>query len=233
MKTFNNLFLLCVLFSACKKPTAIKPDPLYETIYTFDNTLADKNNYSDTIRNLRYATDYRYVSDGKVNSCMQLYNADINLTDYFNLPVTKTTNPLNYSISCWIKLVDKTNYNYLFGCSFWSATPNFKNVEIGGTISQQRTDDSLYILNGTTITNFGFLCNIHTWNNLTIVLSTANITYYINGIEVFKDFRHQPNSGLFRLLVQSINAITNVDDLHLWNYAITEQQVKDYYNSTK
>jgi hypothetical protein len=150
-----------------------------------------------------------------------------------------------YSISIWYKTSDSTKtaqtifnsfphqyigvgFNYPFNSSFANKTSVFYG-------------NSSWLITGLTI-NWNTY-NLNNWKNVIVIKTTTEIKFYQNGILVFTEpLLSNYNSGNFNAIVVGASSINggsqcyetfkgSIDDIGIWNRALTTCEVKKLYTS--
>ncbi len=171
-------------------------------------------------------------ASGKVNSSLNFDGTD----DYVDVGDVDLVKDNDFTISLWTKI---NNFTYYTGVGKGVYTDGQKQYQVGfGTNGVPW----VVLNNGTNkgVLTFGNALNTNTWYHLTYVFDRDNLCkVYVNGI--FWGQASMTNyqgdlSNSNNLLIgkyQSINTYTNgqIDDVRIYNYALTSEQVKTIYNN--
>lgn len=246
MKNIKILLAICIACIACEK----KDDGSgYKLVshFTLDSTLSDKNNYSsDGWLN----TSGQFTPNGKVGSCINLsideeFDLGTNLFYNFKSEYRKLK---TYSVSFWFKINDMTGtesktffisrsvdvYNnpYLDAEYFLLKIKN-DSLIIGKPRDIPENPIIPIILEKDKSTTL----NPFNWNNIIMIFNNNDIKLYLNGNLVYTVERIN-SQYLYLNLLSFGNMLTGrlnmrLDDVHVYNYPISESEVINYYNSTK
>ena len=217
-----NKMLLTLLFVSYLNLQAQKPSEEFN----FDGTLNNNSNTASFIGTANFVTD----RNGKLAGAQRLENKYIEVV-LNNLPQGNKAR----TVSIWIKFNDISNPNYIWG---YGTT---RNAEYCGLL-QQATDsvNSDLSLAGwgasnDVIVSTSLLQNI--WYNYSITFDGKISKIYRNG-ELFKSAEgivRNTKGNVFKIgQIQNITAINaDIDDLKIYDVALTEQQIIDLYIFSK
>ncbi len=156
---------------------------------------------------------------GKINSSINFDGTD----DYITLPTFTYTS--NASISVWVK------GSYLNGNQIIIGSPNSISLGLYNSGSDKGLIGSANISKAVGIAN-NFVND--SWNHLVVTLDNpGNATYYCNGQPLTNNGTNNWSwsSGSYIGKRDSGNYFSGqIDDVRIYNYALTEEQIKQVYN---
>lgn len=243
MKKITTLFAICIACVACHKRNDGHTALNLVSHFPLSTGLYDINGYSYdvAITEPKASSSYNYILNGKVDSCIHLIdNAYVECNDnLFVKYVSEYHKIQNYSVSFWCKINDMTNTIV----SLYTSSLKYQN-DIGIDIKQDSLRmryANLYksgLFDPSVITK-SFPFNKFNWNNIIVVCDNTNYYVYLNGNEILSYGRKITNSAdyLEKLTFGNITSAGSVymylDELNVWNYAISPTEATNYYNSTK
>ena len=162
----------------------------------------------------------------------------------------KTNNPfyqsnVNHSISIWLKTNDSSLQNQTifntephtieyFSYNYYLSSPNYLNYFLGN--GGFRGWD---IASNQEFNPFGSVDDFELWNNLTITLTNLTWMFYLNG-ELSHTFTADAPTSSITSNVYFGNADISIindpffgqlDDIGIWNRALTQEEITNLYNS--
>ena len=165
--------------------------------------------------------------EGKINSAMSFDGED----DYVSLTTTGTINPPTGSVSVWVKPDgNQGSPAYVFAHPKTSDNSRvYIDFASGGLSVDCRLGNPTTIGNQT-LTN-------DTWNHIVCGWDDTSAFFYINGINktttsTFNGLTSVATTsylGSFSPSTQTFDGL--IDDVRIYNYALTEEQIKTLYNN--
>ena len=160
------------------------------------------------------------------------------------LPVSMN-NSNEYSISIWYKVndINKSNQTILSTNPHNIISLNYNHPQSPNLLGGYIGDGTNWIVGGWGNQNSFQLADYSIWHNVVIVKSVSGVNYYSDGALI----RNQPISSSFgnsnfNFNIGSINFnggiwcyevfSGNLDDVGIWNRALTQQEITNLYNST-
>jgi Concanavalin A-like lectin/glucanases superfamily len=224
MKTkLISFMLLLAAVTSCKKNTKTDPGtPIYPTdglvsYFNFDDNLKDQQGYTNDGVNTGNAT----FETGKAGKAVVLNGTDQKIV--FSLNSAKTSTSI--SIVCWFKTTDMINIPFIGGDVPFYLNASSTNVGFG-------------IKNSV---NTHFVCNSSDWTHVAGTFDGTDMKLYING--VLADTNNSPKSisGFDKELVLGCYSYNNfpiywagsIDDLFIYNRALSQAEVSRLYNLHK
>lgn len=130
----------------------------------------------------------------------------------------------NHTISTWFNLFTAFSFGFPQHYLVWNGTlasPIFINVD----------NEQIQI----PCNQYQILTSINTWHNITLTKSSNNINVYLDGILIYAGVCSNTFSNGYpiRFGSTSINSeFTNgkIDDIGIWNRALTQQEIEQLYN---
>lgn len=174
---------------------------------------------------------------GKANSSYSFINSNILVSNKFF-----ENGWLNYSVSLWFLIYDKTFQNQSIFHTSLHDGEGFEYNHTGSTNIISHWKNSSTNINAWDIFRNNMLVynpiNNQTWYNLTLVKQGNNYSYYING--QLDKTSVSSSSALSQILGVSFgfSGATSeylngkLDDVSIWNRALTQVEVAALYNST-
>jgi hypothetical protein len=173
--------------------------------------------------------------DGKRNTACDFDGSD----DYISIASTDTNNPTGQiTVSAWIKpeVIDATPRGII---SKWGTDKQSWALVIGGSglqlyIDNDGTGAFYYLIYDS---NPDVPLQADVWNHIVFMFDgTDDFKYYINGIEDHQET--VPFSGFYDsdepIRIGQVQALDNfygqIDEVKIWNYALTDKQVQTLYN---
>jgi hypothetical protein len=148
----------------------------------------------------------------------------------------------NYSISCWFRIADLAQGFQTIFCSNPHNTigVSFNHPFGQNVLSSSVGDGTSWLYTGQSGNTFNSN-NYTNWNHLLVVKALNNIKYYVNGFLV----RVQPINNLISNITFSLDFGTidfsawgcyetlngSLDDIGIWNRALTECEIQDLYHA--
>jgi hypothetical protein len=215
-------FLLTLLFVSYLNVNA--QTPIQE--FNFNGTL---NNTANTISFM--GTD-NFVTDraGVIKGAQRLNNKALEAV-IDNLPQGRAAR----TITVWVKFNDISNANYIWG--YGSAY----NAQYCGLLQQgtasSNSDLSLAAWGASNDVIVSTPLEKYVWYNYTITYEGATSRIYRDGklLKYLEGMTRSTNGNVFRLgeINTTIGINADVDDLKIYDYAMTPEQVKDLYENEK
>lgn len=215
-------FLLTLLFVSYLNVNA--QTPIQE--FNFNGTL---NNTANTISFM--GTD-NFVTDrsGGIKGAQRLNNKALEAV-IDNLPQGRAAR----TITVWVKFNDISNANYIWG--YGSAY----NAQYCGLLQQgtasSNSDLSLAAWGASNDVIVSTPLEKYVWYNYTITYEGATSRIYRDGklLKYLEGMTRSTNGNVFRLgeINTTIGINADVDDLKIYDYAMTPEQVKDLYENEK
>ncbi len=215
-------FLLTLLFVSYLNVNA--QTPIQE--FNFNGTL---NNTANTISFM--GTD-NFVTDraGVIKGAQRLNNKALEAV-IDNLPQGRAAR----TITVWVKFNDISNANYIWG--YGSAY----NAQYCGLLQQgtasSNSDLSLAAWGASNDVIVSTSLEKYVWYNYTISYEGATSRIYRDGklLKYLEGMTRSTNGNVFRLgeINTTIGINADVDDLKIYDYAMTPEQVKDLYENEK
>ncbi|MBU6192824.1 MAG: hypothetical protein KGQ39_06560, partial [Bacteroidetes bacterium] len=177
---------------------------------------------------------------GAINGSYFLDGGDCDFARGIVLP-TIINNTSDFSISFWaISLTNKSNQTL-----FVSTPHNYLGIGYNhpfspGNINSLIGDGVTWVIGGWGTSNFWNPTNMGDWNNITVVKSSNTYYYYQNGALMrTQTFSSGLNTGSFSLNFGTINFhgggwcyenfSGKLDDIGIWNRALTQQEITNLY----
>jgi len=174
---------------------------------------------------------------GKYNQALMIQNPDAvnQLNTYLSYPLTNSISvDSGVTISCWVQIrktpssSERCVYTFNRGSNnpglylAYNASNNFYVVLNNGT--------NVYIPSFPTI-------SLNTWYNAIVVINNGTVSYYVNGTS-YNAATYTPPSGVTLQTNFILGGTTNsayqgnfiIDDLRIYNTALTSTQVQSIYN---
>lgn len=215
-------FLLTLLFVSYLNVNA--QTPIQE--FNFNGTL---NNTANTISFM--GTD-NFVTDrsGVVKGAQRLNNKALEAV-MDNVPQGRAAR----TISIWVKFNDIANANYIWGYG------NAYNAQYCGLLQQgtasSNSDLSLAAWGASNDVIVNTPLEKYVWYNYTITYEGATSKIYRDGklLKYLEGMTRSTNGSVFRLgeINTTIGINADVDDLKIYDFAMTPDQVKDLYEKEK
>ena len=222
---------LLFMFTALCSITAMAQVPNYVPTsnltawYSFTGNANDgsTNGYNGTVNGATLTTD-RF---GNTNSS---YNFN-GTNNYISLPTGFTTGSASKSFSVWFYLTNGT-YNFVLdggtsvnGSSFglfWNSNPTINKLTFHG-------DGTTYDYEFTDI-------NFNQWYHTVITYDGTTVKSYLNGVYIGSKIVTLNTSTTSNIKVGCRNNtsayfVGKIDDIGVWNRALTQQEITDLYNS--
>ena len=162
------------------------------------------------------------------------YNASLNFDGVDDYVSTTYTPPNIHSISAWFKTSDYIGNRGIIS-TFASGTYNGIYLSAGSfTFSNCTTGKQLHIwTNGNTCTDINSTFANSTWYNITVTSDGSTVKVYVNGI--FTNSINTATTHAAPLFIGRSRFDTDywdgqIDDVRVYNYALTATQVKTLYN---
>ena len=199
--------------SAIQSFTTNAPTPNLElSNYTFNNTLYDSNN------NYPFSQNTSYVSDRNNNSNAALSIPQGTAASIQTLPMNNSTR----SIALWYK-VDANNSNYTTLYYYGSSKPN-------ASVSLQIGANGNPIFNGV---DLGGTYAAGVWRQIIFTHDGTNAKIYMNGVLLSTQTvtleTATPLNGNLSFVLGNGQTTTTVDDLKIYNYALSQVEVTSLY----
>lgn len=180
--------------------------------YTFNNTLYDSNN------NYPFGQNTSYVSDRNNNSNAALSIQQGTGASIQTLPMNNSTR----SIALWYK-VDANNSNYTTLYYYGSSKPN-------ASVSLQIGANGNPIFNGV---DLGGTYAAGVWRQIIFTHDGTNAKIYMNGVLLSTQTvtleTATPLNGNLSFVLGNEQTTTTVDDLKIYNYALSQVEVTSLY----
>ncbi|MGQ7947408.1 LamG domain-containing protein [Flavobacterium sp. WC2509] len=211
------LFAVFVFSSQVNAQTAIQE-------FNFNGTL------SNTAKTILFFGDAKYVKDraGVVNSALRVTNSALEAT-IPNLPLSNSQR----TVSIWVKYNDVATANYIWGYGSLTNAQYFGLLQQGTTTSKSDLNfagwgPSNDVIVTTTITS-------GTWYNYTITYDGLTSKIYRNG-ELIKSSitpRKLTSAVVFGIgkMGSAISMDADIDDLKIYDVALTAEEVLEIYES--
>ena len=198
------------------------------------------NDESGNGNNLSKSGNVTYESDrnNKSLSCVKTYGAtnDYLYKNNVNLPVGNS----NRTVSVWYKIINQTNGPNIF--TQWEVGHScYSSFGILGSL------DNVYFWGRCTDKMQGYSASDNNWINITIVYENNYFKIFKNGIQLntnnnaYFNYTASLNTSSNQLLIggrpnnpdQSFPSSFNglIDDIGVWNRALTQQEITDLFNS--
>lgn len=193
-------------------------------------------NFNATLNNISNTTSFmgidNFVADraGNIRGAQRLNNKALEAV-IDNLPQGKSAR----TVSIWVKFNDISNANYIWGYG------NAYNAQYCGLLQQATTssnsDLSLAAWGASNDVIVSTPLEKYIWYNYTITYEGTTSKIYRNGklLKYLEGMTRATNGTIFRLgeINTTIGINADIDDLKIYNIALTPQQVNELYESEK
>lgn len=193
-------------------------------------------NFNGTLNNTANTTSFmgidNFVADraGEARGAQRLNNKALEAV-IDNLPQGKSAR----TVSIWVKFNDISSANYIWGYG------NAYNAQYCGLLQQgtssSNSDLSLAAWGASNDVIVSTPLEKYVWYNYTITYEGATSKIYRDGklLKYLEGMTRATNGTIFRLgeINTTIGINADIDDLKIYNVALTPEQVKDLYESGK
>ncbi|SFC79115.1 LamG-like jellyroll fold domain-containing protein [Flavobacterium phragmitis] len=193
-------------------------------------------NFNGTLNNTANTTSFmgidNFVADraGEARGAQRLNNKALEAV-IDNLPQGKSAR----TVSIWVKFNDISSANYIWGYG------NAYNAQYCGLLQQgtssSNSDLSLAAWGASNDVIVSTPLEKYVWYNYTITYEGATSRIYRDGklLKYLEGMTRATNGTIFRLgeINTTIGINADIDDLKIYNVALTPEQVKDLYESGK
>src|SRR6218665_344424 len=193
-------------------------------------------NFNGTLNNTANTTSFmgidNFVADraGELRGAQRLNNKALEAV-IDNLPQGKTAR----TVSIWVKFNDISNANYIWGYG------NAYNAQYCGLLQQgtstSNSDLSLAAWGASNDVIVSTQLEKYVWYNYTITYEGATSRIYRDGklLKYLEGMTRATNGNIFRLgeINTTIGINADIDDLKIYNVALTPEQVSALYESGK
>ncbi|MFM2214079.1 MAG: hypothetical protein RL427_1342 [Bacteroidota bacterium] len=161
-----------------------------------------------------------YSFDGISNYITINHSSSLNLANNLTISLWYNTNDILKSQ----RLIDKSTVN-ISDSWLLDTGNNIIRLIVAGTTNTQPTSSANFTLN-------------NTWTNLTVTYDGSNVNFYRNGI-LFSTFPQTGNTptntnpvriGINSLLNNANTMSGKIDDIGIWNRALSQQEITAMYN---
>jgi hypothetical protein len=174
---------------------------------------------------------------GKFNQALMIQNPDAvnQLNTYLSYPLTNSISvDSGVTISCWVQIrkTPSSNERYVYTFNRGSNNP--------GLYLAYNASNNFYVVlnNGTNAYVPSYpTVSLNTWYNAIVVINNGTVSYYVNGTS-YNAATYTPPSGVTLQTNFILGGSTNsayegnfiIDDLRIYNTALTAAQVSSIYN---
>ena len=194
--------------------------------FNFNGTLNNSHNTSSFIGTDNFVNDRMGVAKGAQRLTNRAMEAVID-----NLPQENTSR----TVSIWVKFNDISTANYIWGYG------TAYNAQYCGLLQQGTTSSNSDL----SLASWGATNDIivstplakDTWYNYSITFDGSVSKIYRNGelLKSVNGITRSTKGNIFRLgeINTTVGIDADVDDLKIYNVALTNEQIKELYNSSK
>lgn len=203
------------------------------TFSSYAQTPIQEFNFNGTLNNVKndvsFSGNVEYVKDksGVLNSAIRLVNGSIE-TPLINLPLVNSSR----TISIWVKYNDLTNSNYIWGYEPSHSTRYFAMVQQSTKVST--SDLNLTGYDNNVIVSTTVIPNV--WYHYVVTYNGLTLKIYRNGVLLKSSLSSRKLSSgvIFSIgkMGKSVSINADIDDLKIYNVALTENEVKVLYNNS-
>ncbi len=158
------------------------------------------------------------------------------------IQIPNNTNLQNFSamtISAWVKV----NQWYTYSNTNWFPIVSKSSTATPGYFSYGFNQNYFYSnINSNQSESPTYISPLNQWVNCTVVFEATSVKYYVNGVLIGTDFTFvslgtiDSNGDLFigkddPGITEFANGI--IDDLGIWNRALTQEEISDFYNANQ
>lgn len=214
------IFILLIVFSI----NVDAQEPIHE--FNFNRSL------ENTLNSISFMGTANYVEDrtGKAYSAQRLTNKALEAT-IDNLPQNNSPR----TITIWVKMNDISSANYIWGYG------TAYNAQYFGLLHQAtssvNSDLSLAGWGSANDIIINTPLEINKWYNYCVTFDGKNSKIYRNGqlIKSVKGTSRSTTGTIFRLgeINTTVGINADIDDLKIYNVALSDQEVLNLYNSSK
>lgn len=193
-------------------------------------------NFNSTLDNTKNSISFmgtqNYVADrmGTAYSAQRLINKALEAT-IENLPQYNSPR----TITIWVKMNDIASANYIWGYGTAYNSQYFGLLHQGTASSSSDLSLAGWGVSNDIIVNTPL--EINTWYNYSVTFDGKTSRIYRNGqlIKAMKGISRDTKGTIFRLgeINTTIGINADIDDLKIYNIALSEQEIVNLYNSSK
>jgi len=146
----------------------------------------------------------------------------------YTIPSITPTTSLS-TITCWLNISTFANYEDIIGISTGSGAANYIEIATSsaGTIYISSAKEASSSIGTSAVT-------ASKWYNIACVINAGNISGYLNGVS-FGSFATTESTSFTNMFVATVNGFNgfngSVQDLRVYNTALTATQIQGIYNS--
>ena len=203
----SNISVFIDNFKAIQKP--------FEFEYTFNNTTANTDGvFPFTVANTSYVAD----RNGNANSALQI-NANVSGSQTV-IPMLPTSNA-SRSFSLWYKTSTNLNANvFTYGTACQDCNFGTYLGGNGNPVFQSYISD----------TNFGGNYAVNTWHHIVVTYNGTQVKMYMNGVLIGTQAYNLVTGSNFAFRLGGNASTLTVDDLRMFERAITDAEVSNLFN---
>lgn len=203
----SNILVYIDNFKAEQKP--------FEFEYTFDNTTANIDGlFPFTVANTNYVAD----RNGNVNSALKI-NTNVSGSQAV-IPMLPTSNA-SRSFSLWYKTSANLNANiFTYGTACEDCNFGTYLGENGNPVFQSYISD----------TDFGGNYAVNTWHHIVVTYNGTQVKMYMNGVLLGTQAYNLITGNNFAFRLGGNASTLTVDDLRIFERAITDTEASNLYN---
>ena len=202
----------------------VAQNPIHE--FNFNGTLNNTSNSCSFLGTPNFVNDRMGASRGAQQLSNKAMEAMIDDLPQENKPRT---------VSVWISFNDISNTNYIWGYGTAQAKQYFGLLQKGTTSANSDLSLTGWGASNDMIVPIELAKNV--WYNYTVTFDGNISKIYRNGkmLKLIEGLTRNTKGNIFKLggIHTSVGMKAKIDDLKIYNVAMTDEQVLDLYNTTK